>query len=119
MGHGHAAMVTVQDRLIAEERSESDDLARNERHYPGYGGLGGRHHPAPWHRDEGRADQPGTEIGAELQHAEDADGQYRVLQAEDAGQERIARPSGPGWAMAKAMRPLSAIGVSVAASSVQ
>ena len=85
MGQRHALVVAGQDGLAEQERHEGDQLARGERHRPEHGPLGGEHRPAPRCRGERGADQPGAVFGAERQHAEHADRDHRVLQAQHLG----------------------------------
>ena len=95
-GQRHALVVTGQDGLDEEERREGDQFAGGERHRPEDDRLGGEHRAAARRRGERRADQPGAVLGAERQHAHDADRDHRVLQAEDLGQQRVGRRPGGG-----------------------
>ena len=85
------------------------------------GRLGREHRPAARHRGERGADQAGAVLGAERQHAEHADGQHRVLQADQAGQQRVDRcRRWPGVLVSvTATRALMPIGVATATSRVQ
>jgi drug/metabolite transporter (DMT)-like permease len=95
-GQGHALVVAGQHGLNEEERHEGDQLSGGQRHRPEDDRLGGQHRTAARSRGERGADQPGAVLGAERQHAHDADGDHRVLQAQDLGQQRVGRRTGGG-----------------------